>query len=76
MSKPSWSSPRACTSNASEALSEVMTLRETLVSASWLRRSPILVPVRWLPVRPARGESLGENIMLQHRSSLPRITIM
>ena len=42
------------------------TRSETLVAASALSLSPILLPVRWVPSRPASGESLGENTMLQH----------
>lgn len=38
-------------------------LSDTLVSASAASRSPILVPVSWLPSRPASGEVLGENTM-------------
>ena len=43
----------------------IHTRSETLVAASALSRSPILLPVRWLPSRPARGELFGENTMLQ-----------
>ena len=64
ISRPSCSSPRAWTSNASPAESTLMTRRDTLVSASWVSRSPILVPVRWAPVLPASGESFGAKIML------------
>lgn len=68
MSRPSCSSPRAWTSKASLEFCPARTLSETLVSASRTRRSPILVLVRCWPVLPARGESLGENIMLQWRN--------
>ncbi len=62
---PSCSSPRAWTSKASEECRPGSTLRETLLSASLLSRSPILVLVRCCPERPASGESFGENIILQ-----------
>ena len=65
MSRPSCNSPLACTSYASLAPLALSTRRDTLVSASCINRSPILVPVRCVPPRPARGESLGENIMLR-----------
>jgi hypothetical protein len=42
------------------------TLSETLVAASALSLSPILLPVRWDPSRPASGESFGENTILRH----------
>ena len=64
MRRPSCSSPRACTSKASPPPFTGMTRRDTLVAASFARRSPILLPVRCDPSRPASGESLGENTML------------
>lgn len=64
MSRPSCSSPRACTSKLSPPdPSTASTRSDTLVSASAARRSPILVPVSWVPSRPARGEVFGEKIM-------------
>lgn len=64
MSRPSCSSPRACTSKASPPPGTGSTRSDTLVSASARRRSPILLAVSWLPSRPASGESFGEKIIL------------
>mmetsp|Transcript_61498 Transcript_61498/g.194662 ORF Transcript_61498/g.194662 Transcript_61498/m.194662 type:complete len:308 (-) Transcript_61498:576-1499(-) len=61
ISTPSWTSPRPCTSYAS--LPMWCTRRETLVSASALRYSPILDPVSWVPSLPPRAELLTENFM-------------
>ena len=65
MRRPSCSSPRACTSNDSPPPGSAMTRSETLVEASAMSRSPILLPVIWLPSRPASGESLGLNTILR-----------
>ena len=65
MRSPSWSSPRALTSKASPEAEAGPTDRDTLVSASAASRSPILLEVSWLPSLPAKGEALGEKIMLQ-----------
>ena len=42
-----------------------MTRSDTLVSASACSLSPITRPVTALPARPASGESLGPNTILQ-----------
>lgn len=68
MSRPSCSSPRACTSKASPAPFTI-TRSDTLVAASFARRSPILLPVSCVPSLPASGESFGENTML-HESTM------
>ena len=67
MRRPSWSSPRAWTSKLSPPPGSGATRRLTLVAASASRRSPILLPVIWVPSRPASGLSFGLNTMLPHR---------
>lgn len=54
-----------CTSYLSVPPGRGVTLRDTLDSASCMRRVPIARPVTALPDRPARGESLALNTMLQ-----------
>jgi len=68
MRRPSWSSPRAWTSKLSPPPGSGATRRLTLVAASASRRSPILLPVIWVPSRPASGLSFGLNTMLGNRT--------
>mmetsp|Transcript_21271 Transcript_21271/g.34364 ORF Transcript_21271/g.34364 Transcript_21271/m.34364 type:complete len:473 (+) Transcript_21271:1140-2558(+) len=71
MRTPRCSSPRPCTSNLSPLPPSTCSTRSaTLVSASAMSRSQMVRPVRFLPSRPPRRESLTPKVIFNVGGSM------